>query len=323
MKDLITIFAYCPDKKRLEILEEFLQQIQLVRQKYDILLVSHSPIPQILQEKTDYYYYDSNNQLLEDYKYRNKFWFRSESFTINSVLVYPPSTHLAIYRLLYYTFNFANFMGYKKIHCLEYDINLNNLDLIDNVNQDLEKVDSVMFRAEDGWVYGTYFAFNLNNFDEERFKFNPEKILDALQNSDSKMTETITPVLLTHNNRSIKYRTLEDLDPRSVYQKNDEHQNTELNWCVPVYDSNSNKLYFFIYNEKGLEYTVNVIYSDKNLCFVNSQKGIWTLQELGDINEIEDVLILVNKKIKHHVKFTFENMDSFKTNNKIIFKDSE
>ena len=67
------------------------------------------------------------------------------------------------------------------MHCIEYDINLTDKNLIVNVNNSLDNYDTVMFEREDGWIYGTYFAFNMNNFPDDYFKYNEENILKILR----------------------------------------------------------------------------------------------------------------------------------------------
>jgi hypothetical protein len=96
MKDLITIFNYSPDNKRKEILHNLIVRLQSIRDKFDILVVSHSSISDISLGLIDYFYYDSNNELISDFDLTNKFWFRESEFVINSSLVYPINTHLAI-----------------------------------------------------------------------------------------------------------------------------------------------------------------------------------------------------------------------------------
>jgi len=231
MKDLISVFAYCPDNRRKKVLQDLLNQLQPIRDRFEIMVVAHSTISELSYDLVDHFYYDSSNKLLVDFDVRKKHWFSNHLYDINSTLVYPASTHLAIYSLLYYTFNFSKFKKFNKVHCLEYDINLNNLDLLDDVNSTLDNYDTVMFKRErDGWLYGTYFAFTMNNFPNDYFVYDEEKILNQLRNSETKMTECITDKLLTPNGRTIKLEPLSKLDPTSVFQKIDNHMNNELLW---------------------------------------------------------------------------------------------
>jgi len=97
MKDLISVFAYCPDNKRKKVLQDLLDKLKPLRDRFDILIVSHSPISEISYDDIDYFYYDKNNTLLDDFDLNNNFWFKNNTFNVNSTTVYPKSTHLAIF----------------------------------------------------------------------------------------------------------------------------------------------------------------------------------------------------------------------------------
>jgi hypothetical protein len=316
MKDLISVFAYCPDNNRKKILQDLLIQLQPIRDRFEIMVVAHSSIPELSYDLIDHFYYDASNKLLYDFDVRKKHWFTNGIFDINSTLVYPPSTHLAIYSLLYYTFNFAKFKGFNKVHCIEYDINLVDLNLFNDVSSTLEDYDTVMFeREDDGWLYGTYFAFTMNNFPDEYFIYDEEKILNQLRNTETKMTESITDKLLTPNGRTIKLEPLSKLDPTNTFQKVDNHMNDELMWCVPLCDRHSDMVHFFVYNNKGGEYDIDVIVNDKHLNISATCLNCWYVRPLGNINEINEILVLVNKKIKKHIILNDENRDMFRTYN--------
>jgi hypothetical protein len=319
MKDLITVFTYCPDNKRKKVLEDLLDKLKIFRNKFDILVVSHSQIPELCYDNIDYFYYDKNNVLLYDFDLNNNFWFKSESFYINSTTVYPKSTHLAIYNLLYYTFNFAKHKNYNKVHCIEYDINLTNEDLFSYVSNLLDDSNTVMFQRQDGWIYGTYFAFNMEDFPESQFIYNEEEILNTLRDSDSRMTENITPLILSPNNRTIHFEPLSKLDPTGIYQKIDTHSNNELNWCVPVCDKHSNDLYLFVYNNNGGEFKVDCLNGEKHTQIVNNNSNTWTLTPIGNIENTNKIIIIVNDEIKKEVTLTEKNKEKFKNYNFVEF----
>lgn len=319
MKDLITIFTYCPDNNRKIILQELLDSLKSIRNKFDILVVSHSQIPELCFDNIDYFYYDKNNTLLKDFDLNNNFWFKTDSFYLNSTTVYTESTHLAIYNLLYYTFNFAKHKQYNKIHCIEYDINLVDNNLFDYVSKKLDENDTVMFQREDGWIYGTYFAFNMNKFPDTHFIYDEKNILETLKNSDSRMTENITPLVLTPNGRTLHLEPTSILDSTGIFQKIDMHSNDKLNWCVPVCDKNSNNLHLFVYNNNGGEYKVDVLNEDKHFQIYNKDKSTWSLTPIGNIQDTNKILIMINDVIKKEILLTSENKENFKNYNFVEF----
>lgn len=318
MKELISVFTYCPDSHRKKILQDLLEQLKDIRDRYDILVVSHSQIPELCYDNIDYFYYDKNNTLLDDFDLNNNFWFKTDSFYINSTTVYTKSTHLAIYNLLYYTLNFAKHKKYDKVHCIEYDINLNNVNLFDHVSNCLDKENTVMF-GDTNWIYGIYFAFNMDNFPEHYFIYDEQSILNVLRDSDSRMTENITPLILTPNGRTLHLEPLEVLDPSGVYQKVDMHSNNELNWCVPVCNKSSNDLYIFVYNTNDGEYSIDVINGEKHIHLINKHKSTWTLTPIGDIQNTEKIIIIINGVIKKEIMLTEKNKEIFKNYNFVEF----
>lgn len=322
MKSLISVFNYSPDYERKEILHNLLLHLQTLRDKFDILVVSHSSISELSLNLIDYFYYDKNNELITDFDLTNKFWFRCSEFAINSSLVYPVSTHLAIYNLLYYTFNFAQHKKYNKIHFIEFDIQIEDFDLITQIDDDLNNNDAVMFRGDGNWILGVYFASTLNGFDHKTFEFERNKILEQLSQSDNRMTERVTPVLLC-TGRKVKFREANDINNTKGTQINDVH-NHELKWSVPVVIRDTEELCFFTYNETGKNYRVDVLVDDIHYGF-NLNQGIdmWNLLPIGNITDIKNILIFVDKKMVRNINFNEENLHKFKENNFLTFLNNE
>ena len=65
MKDLIFITAYCPTEKQEEALNRCIDSV--LKLGFHILLLSHSHIPLHIQKKCNYYFYDYDNDVSEDY----------------------------------------------------------------------------------------------------------------------------------------------------------------------------------------------------------------------------------------------------------------
>jgi hypothetical protein len=264
----------------------------------------------------DYFYYDSKNELITDFEYTNKFWFREGSLAINSSLVYPVSTHLAIYRLVYYVMNFSKLMGFKKVHLIEYDIKMDNIGLIDKVNDLLSENDNVMFRdVEDGWVLGVYFATNTEKWSIDECMYDENKILDELKKVENRMTEYVTPKFLMGQNRNIFYVKIEEIDKDKKCQYVDEHQNSSLKWCVPILEYETDNLNFFIYNEIGGEYVIDLFVNNNCITLNSKNEGIWSLVRIGNFSEIEKIEIFINKELRNKINFTDLNRQSFIDNN--------
>lgn len=323
MKSLISVFNYSPDYERQQMLHNLLLKLQNIREEFDIMVVSHSSISDLSLNLVDYFYYDKNNDLITDFDLTNKFWFRCSEFTVNSSLVYPFSTHLAIYNLLYYTFNFAFHKKYEKIHFLEFDIHLKDFNLIKEVNKDLDDYDAVVFHGDNDWALGVYFASTLNGYDYINFEFDRNKILEQLSQSDSRMTERVTPVILCKD-RKVKYRKFYELNDENLYQMSDVHNQDDLKWVVPVVIKGTEDICLFVYNETEENYFVDVLVDNKHFS-LNINQGIdtWNLLPIGNIREVKNILIFVNKIMVRKITLFEENLNKFIENNFLTYLTNE
>ena len=313
MKDLIVISTYCPDSKRKEALHSLIQNLQKVREKYDIMVVSHSSISELSMLYVDHVYIDNKNELIKDYDITNRFWYSSKPFTVASSLIYTSSTHYAIYSLMHYIINFSRFRNYKKIHYMEYDVILDT-NIIDIVNKKLDTYDNVIFN--DGWESG-YFAFKTDNFPEIYFTHNKEFILQEIKGIDNKMTEKYTLKFINVNNRNTyNFNLNKDFDEIPFARTIDSHENHGLMWCVPVYVRNTNKLELFTWNEKG---GIAVNCDGNYQTFKNKEIGHWSIIPLGDINDINKIEIIINGKLKKEILLNSKNIEKFCENNYIKY----
>lgn len=320
MKDLIAVFTYCPDDERKIILTELLKELQTVKNNFDIIVVSHSELPNNITSLIDFSYIENDNKLLFDFDITNKFWFNTEIFFAHSSLIYPFSTHLSIYSLLHYVINFAKFKKYKKVHCIEYDINLDNTLIINETNNDLDTFENVIFKSDDGWNHGVYFAFKVDNLPEKYYEYDENFIKNEIKNVENRMTENYTPKFLGINNRKTFFNHVNNINKLGLLQKKDSHGNEDLNWCVPIVDKGDDTVHFLTFNEKGGEYKMDLLVDGNHTYIDIDVEKNWKLIPIGHLNTISDFKLLINGKLRHHIKFDNENRQKFKDNNFFIRK---
>jgi len=314
MKSLVSIFTYCPDTDRKLILLDLLKKIQNIRNDFDILVVSHSDLPDGIVDLCDFSFIESDNKLWYDFDFRNKFWFKTDIFNAYSSLIYPFSTHLSIYSLVHFTLNFAKYKGYKKVHCLEYDINIRDVNLIRNVDDKLNEFDNVMFRSDDGWVHGIYFAFTTEKLPDQYFTFDLSFIQNEILKVETRMTEHYTPKFLSVNDRQTYFEPVHSINETQT-QLFDAHGNHELNWCVPLVEVEKDKLHIVVFNEKSENHKISIYYNDKGLVFDSGVHRSWKLIPLGSFTKIDNIKIYVDNKLKHDLTFDENNRNSFMENN--------
>lgn len=324
MKDLILIGAYCPDKERIDLLNRLVDSLQNIKEYFDILISSHTKIPECVLDKTDYLFYDKNNELIYDLNYINQPWFSPfDGNTIYSTYTTGYSTYLAVYRLLIGGLGLAKTMGYSKVHYIEYDTILNSYDELLENNQLLDKYGSILYKKEFknfennlAWGIGNFMSFNLNKLDKSFLEYNKENLLLLIENSYSKTNERVTEEILLKNSLLIKdYNILKN---KIEVNLSSNTQKDELSyWVVPFYNPKNNTIDFVCWNNKTESpINVNVIVNNERfLSYKNVNKFEYYLDELGSLDNIDSILVLINDKVKLFIDFKIINKQDFiKTN---------
>ena len=75
MKDLILIASHTPDTQRVKYLRDLLNTIN--KDRYDVMISSHSPIPEDLIQESDYFIFQKRNTLLTDFDHKFAYWFEN------------------------------------------------------------------------------------------------------------------------------------------------------------------------------------------------------------------------------------------------------
>jgi hypothetical protein len=331
MKDLILIGAHCPDDEREKLLNECIDSLQICRNEYDILICSHTEIPSYISKKVDYVFYDKTNDLITDLKYLNQPWFSPiDGMTILSTYIGQNSTYLAVYRLVTAGLGFAKMFKYKKVHYIEYDTIMNDLSELYDNSKLLDEYDNVVIQKEQrnfeeniAWPMGNFMSFKVDSINELLTSYDKEKLLDILFNSTSKTNEKITNDIMKMNGNTIHIKDYEQVKLKDIQfaLSNNTSKETMNYWTVPFYDTKEDKVSVIVWNNKD-DKPINVnfiVNNDKLITFNNVDKFQWRIGEIGKINEINSILILVNNKIKTNIELTEENREWFKNTNYSIY----
>jgi hypothetical protein len=312
MKDLIIICNYSPDPKRKEILLSLLLKLQNLRERFDLMISTHSKLDIVFQELVDLIYYDKKNIILDDFNHTPLFYFENENFRIISSKVYSETTHLTIMRLIDPTWNFAKFMNYEKIHFIEYDLNFDSDNIFYEVSKILENTDSVMFKTEGGFPLGCYFATKKKN----TFNiFDPKKLLNELNNDPNRMTEKIIEKRLDENIHFLSSNLI-SLQPSVV----DNHGNDKIKWLIPIYCELQNRIFFFTFNEFDKICKIKIKLNDQLVHeFDSGEFNVWNLFDFTDIYGEKKIEVYVDDILEKTIHINEKNIDDFKKNNYITY----
>ena len=181
MKELILIGAYCPNIEHQDLLRNLVRQLSDYDK--DILLVSHSIIPEDIVKQCKFYFYDEENKFPPDDDLKFFWWCDSSKGRIESKdPILKSSTILPVYRIILFGLGIAKILGYKYIHYLEYDAVIKDINFINNNTEILkEGFGNISYRFTNHHnqevVEGCYSAYNTDFYSFEDLIYNEETIL--------------------------------------------------------------------------------------------------------------------------------------------------
>lgn len=310
-EDIILISAYCPDIQKMDKLRNLVNQLQVFREKYDILIVSHTEIAIDIQNKVELYLYDKKNELLTDWDLINQPWFSpsdGQNRKIQSGLLTGRNTHLAIWRILILGFSLVKNIGYKKVHHIEYDCEIRDDFEIEENSKLLNDYDFIYYKDikenVDDILFGSVQSLKIESLPKDLIILNEDNIKDMIRKSLSKSPEGMLENILINNGKvKVKHRDLlEKNGNKFATSENDEGFNP---WGVPYIDLKDNKINFIAWNtrkDSGVNYTI-VVNNNYTLKVEKLLKDHWTILGLDYIENINKIIIIEDDKIREVINF--------------------
>jgi hypothetical protein len=123
MKPIIILDAFITDKNDEERLSSFIDSIKCFGN--DILLMSNTTIPQYIQDKVNYFFYDKRNQLFDETKFTDyeivSYWTKYDEFKVNDYFFHTQKHALSVLINLFRGVMFSKNLGYTHFYKMEYD----------------------------------------------------------------------------------------------------------------------------------------------------------------------------------------------------------
>lgn len=321
MKDLILITAYCPDEHRENILRNLVNSLLKFKNTFDTLIVSHTPIPFDIQNKVNYCFYDSKNEILTDWDLLNQPWFNpNNERRIQSSFLSGKNTHLAIWRMMILGFSLAKNMGYNKVHHIEYDCNIENIEEFKNNSVLLDEFDSVIYidsiENVDDILFGSFQSYLLPTLDKFLINLDEGKIVEMIRQSETKSPELMLQKILEDSGKVFKKdRHSLEVNGNKLGIIDGQVGVKFIPWAVPFYDKLNDTIGFVVWNTKnqnGVEHII-ILNNDRIVNIPTTLLNHWRLVNLGNVNEIQSILIIENGEIRNKFKLTSnEEIDIFK-----------
>jgi len=312
-KDLILITAYTPDSIRKNLLLDSLKSID--KNKFDIMVSSHSSISEEALEYCDYFVYDKNNILLFDPKYKLSFWFSCNAFKLYTTDYKDYNHMIAAGSLTINGLSSAKNFGYNKVHWLDYDtVLLDDSELIENSTL-LDSYSIIWYRHPHLGAFSGM-SFNLNKIDQDWFNTSDSIFYSFLNNSESNTLELFNYSLITRRNDTFE-KTLLSLQEKINVSR---YSSDEPDWVIVVYDDVNKEFILFNYNKTGNNNNIYVIINNSRIeNMVNNQKEIHMIKSLGKIEDIQTIKIILNDKVIKNYDFNIINKEEYILKNKIEY----
>lgn len=323
MKDLFLITTHAPDNSRRSMLRNFVNSIN--KDLFDIMVVSHSSIPEDIIDNVNYFIYDSKNDLLTDVEFKYKMFYNSDQFQILSTENRPFNHTLAALKLVTLGLSTARNEGYKKVHCIEYDTELqSDQEFIEN-SQLLEENNLVFYSTDyTPSLISFPVSFNLDKINKQWFEFNDEYLKDWISNDPYKTIENYEALLIDKEKSYSKFYTR--LQENGVII-NLHYSGGEDVWVTPVVDKNNQLLVFSWNKSNTLKVEDTPIYNVKiivnNINYLNWDLPLmnWSLKSVGNFNDINSLTVIRNNKKIVEYNFDLIDKDIYKSHNTITSHD--
>ncbi len=263
----------------------------IINNNLDYGIVANSKISDIHYKKSKFFLFDSENYKFEETK-SSEFWFENDEFKIKSPFLYYgsiPNYSFGATSLFINSVILAKKYGYRFLHWLEYDSDL-NLYEINNNTEILSKNEHscVLYgtNSEGHPIAGSFISLNLDLVDITKFYTNTNqriKILNQYDNSGEKFIHNY--ILGTEN---IFYK-----DVNVLGTKNNFNQALQ-NKIEFVFLEEENELKLFLKNNTNdcIDYSIS---TNVNKIKNTLQPLHWMFIRLGELYEI------------NHIYFEFDN----------------
>jgi len=327
MKDLICITAHCPTEEKRKILYNLVSSLQTIREDFDLIVISHTPVTFDVQENVDWVIFDKDNEILKDWKYQNHPWFSPEKGKlIQSIFFGIGNTYLTLHKQLITGYAHAKAFGYKKVHFIEYDAYFeDHTEFYDNSKM-LEEYDAVLYTKKDGfgevnlqYGIGNFHSIKIDSLSKRAFTYKKEEILNELENAPAKTTEKRTEDLYLENGNKVLFKDHNLITKNgNILRIIDFHKGEfEMQWAVPYYDPKKDTIDFVFWNDASDEpCDIVVIVNNERIIKVEKlHKFTWRIETLGKTNEVKNIKIIINDKLKNSINIDETNIEEFKINN--------
>lgn len=253
MKKIIIIGTYPDTQDKLNLLDKCLDKLS--KTDYDLMLVSHYPIPEFIQNKVDFYIYDKRNEL-EPLDLTPVFWIHTHQF---EVYIHGNGHMLACSNNMFNGISLSSSLGYNYFYFIESDSLINE--------NDLEKIDELrvkMFEENKKMVFFKHGHELDPIYESLTFGGIPSYFINVLglpRNFEHFRTiesPTLEKVFITNYRHRENDFYLIPSSSKEYYSKSEINRVAHYVHCEIIKDITNNKFILFISNFESSPYIINI-----------------------------------------------------------------
>lgn len=314
MEEIFLILAHTPLFEQQQMLRNLVFKLKQNNKK--ILIVSHTPIPEDINKLVNYSFYDSDNLLLDAWKYTEGFnFYQNEFFKIVSQFnIFKYYNYgLAACKLLWFGLFLSKNLGYKKCHMIEYDTDFDNLDGFDELNNYLEEKDCIFYKVDQfnniPILLGSCLSFNLNKYSYDNLHFDETKIKELFKKGTTAgMAEIVIFEYLIQNKNYLMLNKDFLLDKISLNLSStlDFHSGFEKKVSlIPCVKKDTLEVILFGYNQDNSIVNIEVLYNKNKIISFDMGPNSWKYISLDNLDDLLNLKIYFDNKM--FMELDFEN----------------
>jgi len=319
MRDVCLVSSYAPDRQRQDMLRGL---VRFLKGKKDVILVSHSHVPQDILEDVRYSFYDEENEIIK----KNSVWFWHE---LNGSRVWTRdpywergSTLLPVTKLFFNGLTLAKTLGYEVAHYVEYDTVMESVDFLDENALDISgnNLDGVVYWNQNDHPVGAVQSYRLASYDYKRLQWDRDflmsrwRTLSEQQDTYPAPVETIVYEIMNYR-LGLKAIPEDKLNITSMSPGLPIPKDQRVK-CVVVVNPDGT-ISLFAKNEWSEEVKVTSILDDGRTKTYTLFPTQWIVTDLDSVHEVKNIKILVDyemvkefdlstpEKIKSHMKINY------------------
>jgi hypothetical protein len=312
MEEIFLIASHTPNIEQQQLLRNLIFKLKNNNQK--VLIISHTHVPEDIIKLADYYFYDSENPLLEVWKHTEGWnYFTNDIFKIDTQFSISrwENYGLAACRLLWFGLSICKSLGYQKVHWLEYDTDFNDLEEFKKVSNYLDEYDNVSFKLNDfnefPLISGQWIGFNLNKYDYNDLNFDYTNLLKVFkEGTTAGMSEIlIYKELISKKNKLLLLES--DIDTNNLFLNlstnlsyhSGYHKNFYL---IPCVIKDTNDVILFGNNKTNQDITFEIILNDTFISF-KIKPGHWRYINLCPLDKLIKLKFYIDNKFLRELDF--------------------